>query len=418
MVDYIVVAATLTLQEAIDIVHNGTFKEGKLSSTGLKTTELKDHGIRELSIWADTRKIFTVSQDVENCFYSVTLDADAFKKGRKSYDGILDLLKKYLPKNFARKDSLDWKVKSVSFVYNFQGYYIHQYYKMLRSGYDLDNLNMVKATEKFSDADKECYKMTFSGKGRKPRKKTELKNPEKKKYPKKKYQEAMNIEVFLDYKKKYDGPDILYLDKRVYDDYLQVKVKCKKIKTIQLCHEYGIKDRDFYQFVQVLDKMDYDIMNNYVSRIGGRGRYYRYKDAEAIIMASDLTAGKKTKMCDALKGVAKYKGISNYLSHVELNEPYPFMQSMKKRSYAVEALNQLQKLDINPITIPVHAQLAISEECLPNLLDVYEEANQITEDAKSKLLEEKTKVRRKRTVKTESVSANDLSIEFVELPFF
>ncbi len=417
MIDYIVVAAAITLQEAIDIVHNGRFKERKLTSTGLKSTELKDYGIRELSIWADTKRVFTVSQELENCFYSATIDAEAFKAGSKSYDGILDILQKYLPKKFARKDSLEWKVKSVSFVYNYQGYYIHQYYKMLRSGYDLDNLNMIKETEKIPNDTKECYRMTFSGKGRKTRKKTELKKTDKKKYPKKRYQEAMNIEVLLDYRKKYNGPDIQYLDKRVYDDYLQIKVRCKKIKTIQLCNEYGVKDRDFYQFVQVLDRMDYDIINNYISRIGGRGKYYRYADAEAIIMASDLTDGKKAKMCDALKGVAKYKGISNYLSHVEMDEPYPFMQSMKKRSYAMEALNQLQKIGINPITIPVHARLFMSQEYLPNLVGVYEDAKQITSDVKDELAVIMGEAHNKRTIKKKDILPFDLDAEPVELPF-
>ena len=119
MIDYIVVAATITLQEAIDIVHNGKFKERKLTSTGLRSTELKDYGIREISIWADTKRVFTVSQGIENCFYNATIDAEAFKDGSKSYEGILNLLQKYLPDNFARKNTLEWKVKSISFVYNF-----------------------------------------------------------------------------------------------------------------------------------------------------------------------------------------------------------------------------------------------------------------------------------------------------------
>ena len=72
---------------------------------------------------------------------------------------------------------------------------------MLRSGYDLENLNMVKETEKISHDTKECYKMTFTGKGRKPRKETELKKPDKKKYPKKKkvtkLKEAENRVSFL-----------------------------------------------------------------------------------------------------------------------------------------------------------------------------------------------------------------------------
>lgn len=417
MVDYIVVAAAITLQEAMDIVHKGGFKERKLSSTGFKSTELKDWGIREIGVWADTKKVFTVSPELQNCFYSATLDAEAFRNGTgKSYDGILNLLYQYLPKDFERKDGLEWKVKSVSFIYNFQGYYIKQYYMMLRSGYDLDNLNMIKETEKIPHESKECYRMVFSGKGRKPRSKEITKSVSARKHSKKKYQEAMNIEVMLDKNMSFDGPDIRYQDKRVYSNYLQVKVKCKKIKTIQLCHEYGVENRDFYQFVQVLDRMDFDIIDNYVSRIGGRGRYYRYKDAEAIIMASDLTAGKKTKMCDALKGVAKYKGISNYLSHVELDEPYPFMQSMKKRSYAVETLNQLQKLGINPVTIPVHARLSDVEEGLPNLVMVYKTEKPVDFEDK-RILTIKEKKEKKRTVEKMNMPLFNLDKDAKELPF-
>ena len=122
-------------------------------------------------------------------------------------------------------------------------------------------------------------------------------------------------------------------------------------------------------------------------------------------------------MCDALKGVAKYKGISNYLSHIECDEPYPFMQSMKKRSYAVEALNQLQKLGINPITIPVHTRLFVDQEGLPNLIGVYEEAGKITSEMKSELLEEKAKIRQKRTIKKDGNSDTISGTGIEDMPF-
>ena len=383
MVDYIIVATSITLQEAIEITQNGGFKEQKMRSTGFKTAEYKDYGVTEISVWADTRKVFTVSKDVWNCFYSATIDANAFQQGYHSYEEVLEILMSHVPATVTRKAELEWKVKAVSFVYNFKGVHIKQYYTMLRSGYDLSNLNMMKKTEKIAVSSKECYRMTFTGKGKKSRKnKVEIQaaddeevvvDKKKRKYPKKKYRESMNIEVTLDYNKTYIGPDIEYVENRPIKNRLQIKVKCKKIKTIQLCTDYGIKDRDFLQFIEQLDKMDCDIFKNYIGRIGGSGIYYRYVDAEAKVMSADVTPGKKQKMCDAMKGVALYKGISNYLSHVEDEPPiYECMKSMRKRSYAVEALNQLQKLNINPITISVHRKLIVGETGLPNLFDVYE----------------------------------------------
>ena len=383
MVDYIIVATSITLQEAIEITQNGGFKEQKMRSTGFKTAEYKDYGITEISVWADTRKVFTVSKDVWNCFYSATIDANAFQQGYHSYEDVLDILMSHVPASVTRKAELEWKVKSVSFVYNFKGVHIKQYYTMLRSGYDLSNLNMIKKTEKIAGTSKECYSMTFTGKGKKSRKdKIEMQvaddeevveDKRKRKYPKKKYRESMNIEVSLDYIKTFTGPDIEYVENRPIKNRLQIKVKCKKIKTIQLCTDYGIKDRDFLQFIEKLDEMDSDIFENYIGRIGGRGTYYRYSDAEAKVMAADVTPGKKQKMCDAMKGVALYKGISNFLSHVEDEQPlYECMKSMRKRSYAVEALNQLQKLNINPITISARRKLIVGETGLPNLFEVYE----------------------------------------------
>lgn len=102
--------------------------------------------------------------------------------------------------------------------------------------------------------------------------------------------------------------------------------------------------------------------------------YYRYDEAEDIIMTSEHTKAEKKKMCDALKGVASYKGISNYLSHVEDAEiRYECMSSMRKREYAQVALRNLQKLGINPLNISTHNKMI--QGSLINLVEVYTKAS-------------------------------------------
>lgn len=378
MIDYIIITANINIIEALKISNYGSFKNPYYNVNGMKTYELKDIGIREISVWADMKKVFTEPSSNRNCMFSATIDGVAFmQNGKENYTEVIDRIEAFLPPSFERKGKLEWKVKSASFVYNFTGYNIYEYYMFLRSGYDLSNINMEKTTEKIKNEEAEFFKMTFSGKGGKPRKKKDVSDADvdENVVDEKKLKESLAIEISLDYRyRAFNEPPCQYDVKRLQSNRLQIKIKIKKKKMLQLCKDYGITDRDFTIFMNKVNSIDGELFSSYLGRIAGQGNYYRYDEAEGIIMASEHTRAEKSKMCDALKGVASYKGISNYLSHVEDAEiRYECMRSMRKREYAQVALRNLQKLGINPLNISTHNKMV--QGSLMNLVDVYTEAN-------------------------------------------
>ena len=156
-------------------------------------------------------------------------------------------------------------------------------------------------------------------------------------------------------------------------DYLAYRLYLKKKKILSLCRDYEIKDRSLLQFQKMAGQIDVDMFCFYMGKIAGTGRYYKFSACEGIIRDSGYTKAQKDKMCDALKGIAQYKGIAAFLDHVEDETPtYPCMESMRKRVYALEALRNLQELGINPVNISVRKRLVSGS--LPNLIEVYQEA--------------------------------------------
>ena len=76
-------------------------------------------------------------------------------------------------------------------------------------------------------------------------------------------------------------------------------------------------------------------------------------------------------MKDVLKGVASYKSISTYLSHVEDEEiTYPCMASVRKHSIALSLLRELQSLGICPLNLSVRAEY----KELENITTIFDEA--------------------------------------------
>lgn len=68
----------------------------------------------------------------------------------------------------------------------------------------------------------------------------------------------------------------------------------------------------------------------------------------------DISANSKRCMLSIIKGVSVYKGVEQYLSHVEDKTPkYDFMKQIKTVSTAKRYLLELDKLGINPVSISV-----------------------------------------------------------------
>ena len=306
----------------------------------------------------------------------------------KSWTDIEQTITSYIPNsfseiyNFNRKNSLEWKIKSASFTYNFIGEQAGIYYKMLRGGYDLTKSKLKKSVTERQDKKTNRLISTTEYSGI-----TKVNSEQ--------YYESVHLQIeFNEIKEEkkdsnepkksnsdepksitcgkatYLVPETLgYLPYRLNKDRLQIKIYTRKNKISSLCRKYGI-DRDVKKFFDIKDIIDSDLFEHYITHIAGSGDFYKYKDAEKIIMKSDYSKKEKEKMCDVLKSVASYKGVSNYLNHVE-DEKIAFasMASVRKRAYALKVLNNLQKCGINPLTISVRDK--ISYDKLDNLMTVY-----------------------------------------------
>lgn len=392
MIDYIVVSAPVSPIEANFITANSKFKLFTPTPTGRKSTELKEKGIKEVNVWFNMNSIMNEPLTERTCLLNVTLDMAKLR--HKTWEEIQKILTDKLPDtsvkmyNFNRKNDLEWKIKSATFVYNFIGEQAETYYKLLRGGYDLSKSKLKKnVTETLEQETNTLSSVTeYSG----------ITKIESNRY----YE---SVRVRIEYNKTLSPPSdnstgkneeekqpvdskkdkrpvcdtLCYYPYRVRKDRLQVKVSARRNKIISLCRENGI-DRDIKKFLELKDKIDADLFEHYITHITGSGDFYKYKDAEKKIMErDDFSKKEKEKMCDVLRAVASYKGISNYLNHVEDEEPaFKSMLSVRKRAYALTALKNIQKCGINPFTISIRTE--IPTEKLDNLVTVYQ--NEISKE--------------------------------------
>lgn len=401
MLDFITVNAIINAEEALKIRNHSRFEKPQFTEMEMYTAELADKGIVQVNVWVNLKKIFLEPSSNYNCTINMTVDAKRFERdGQYDFSMVLLKINEYLPEGWERK--LDWKLQSASFVYAFQGYHIRDYFQFLKSGYDLKNIRLQREFHKReSDSDESCQ-ISYTAIHQKEQYRNIIIEPREHLYPDKKISkkeqkelnkekrrkerpvyDSLSMEIVLDFNKPdadmagYDPifckEDIQYVASKPRKDYLAYKLYLKKKKIVPLCRAYGIKDRSLMQFQKVAGQIDVDMFSAYMGRIAGTGRYYKFAECEGIIRGSGYTRAQKDKMCDALKGIALYKGIAAFLDHVEDEEPrYPCMESMRKRQYAQEALRNLQELGINPVNISVRKN--IMSGSLPNLIEVYQEA--------------------------------------------
>lgn len=402
MLDFITINAAINAAEALNIRNYSKFEQPQFAETEMYTVELKDKGIVQVNVWVNLKKLFLEPLSNYNCTINVTVDAKRFERdGEYDFSMVTGKVEEYLPEDWGRR--LEWKLQSASFRYVFQGYHIKDYYQFLKSGYDLKNMQLKREFGRMESDSDEAHQISYDSmhqreQGRniviEPREHTfqnsKLSQKEQKELRKEKRRQehpaydSIAMKILLDYNAPktdmagqldplFKQEDIKYVSSKPKKDYLAYRLYLKKKKILSLCRDYEIKDRSLLQFQKMAGQIDVDMFCFYMGKIAGTGRYYKFSACEGIIRDSGYTKAQKDKMCDALKGIAQYKGIAAFLDHVEDETPtYPCMESMRKRAYALEALRNLQELGINPVNISVRKRLVSGS--LPNLIEVYQEA--------------------------------------------
>ena len=137
----------------------------------------------------------------------------------------------------------------------------------------------------------------------------------------------------------------------------EVQCKPRKIHELsKLAEEDGNKDTNKYKYL-LSREMCSEIITNYFLRFLGPGDWYTLAYAEKVLRSKEFNAQKETGLIDALRLVSQRRGIYNAKQQL----------SKEERTKFGRRLLELNKLGINPVTIP--REWGISR--IPNLLRAY-----------------------------------------------
>lgn len=381
MLDTIIVSAAITPIEANYLIHNSKSVNFTFSSSGATTHDLKKHDIPNITIWINKNKIIDEPFYEKTCQLNATIDVTKLtlnpdaENNKNEKKRTIDDIFKYISSicsftssanyNFNRKTNLEWKIKDAYFTYNFIGKPKKTYYNLLRGGYDLTKSKLEKNvySKKQKDENTSIYVTEYTGK--------HSKDSER-------YHESVRIRIELntdnnadnETNKQKECENLLYYPNKIIKNRLQIQIHAKRNKIAKLCAENGNNERDVKSFLENAQNIDAELFKHYITQITGTGKFYKYKDAEKLIKESTYTKKEKDKMCDVLKGVASYKSISTYLSHVEDEYiTYDCMASIRKRPYALKTLKNIRSCGICPLTLAVRSE---SVSPLDNLVTIYE----------------------------------------------
>lgn len=374
MLKTLIVSAPITPVMANYIVHYSPEsivwnKPKNGSATNRLSKDFINLGIIEINVWFNAVKMVSEPFSTTNCLLNVVLDAQQITCMDDIIAELYALLPDY-PENFLGmfvKD-LNFKVKGATFVYNFEGTMIKDYYYLLKGGYDLSQMHLKKESKESHAKPYSIYTTEYSG----IHDSTDSQKLSR-------YQEALHItmELYMAGKNAKGDCPIRYISKYKRADCLHLKFNLKRNKIARICHQLQI-DRNPDIFLEKADVIDSIVFHEYMKHITGEGNYYSFKEAEKIIDSTEklteerpLTHKRKILMKDVLKGVASYKSVSSYLNHVEdAKTTYPCMDSVRKRNKALSLLKDLQRIGICPLNLSIRSKLKEAK----NLMQIYEEA--------------------------------------------
>lgn len=362
------------------------------SSTSKVSRAFKNLPILEVNIWFNVSKMISEPFSTANCLMNVVVDAEKFTGMEDIIAEMHALIPDYPdnPDNYLNRfiTPFHFEVKGATFVYNFEGTLIKEYYKLIKGGYDLGQMHLKKEVRESIHKPNYIYTTEYSGTH-------DDSDPEKPN----RYTESlrMTTELYMEGKKVKGDCPIKYVTEYKRTDRLHIKFNLKRNKIARICKQLQIT-RDPDIFLEKAQEIDSVVFHDYMKYITGEGRHYRfdiggkpflyakekegkfysYKEAEKIIDSTEmltekrkLTRKRKQLMKDALKGVASYKSISTYLDHVEDAEiKYPCMESVRTRKKALSLLKDLQRIGICPLNLSVRTKM---KELKP-LVQVYREA--------------------------------------------
>lgn len=318
-----------------DVERNTIIKQLKLKEEPAKRVwtmhRLKGIGINSFGVWNNpdrTEKYYQIHTVFANVYPEIYL-----KNGEPDIPAVLDELDMIMG-NITVKDE-QWRLQNIRFSKTIKTDKAETYIRLLNLGSSLSGINMSKTVNRKNKQEKINTRV-----------------------PELVYENgSTKIHIFLE-----DG-----------DLKISIELLKRKLKDYSLTHD--VIKRDIISYNGKLKKMEAEIFKEYLEQLAGTGDYYSFKGAEQIIKNTSYSKPEKEKMYAVLNGIQVYKGIENFLRHVEDAKPKgDYMSKLKTKERAKTAIKNLEKLGINPVIISRRNAEAIFEEedeqKLPNLLSL------------------------------------------------
>lgn len=327
MIDYLVLTKEITVFQALEIKKN--LELPVISREEAGTKKYTSSGISSLKIWLNLDKILE-EPEICNCTLSAKVDGKRFyQNGKYDVEKTLATLSRIL--NDEGLSEISWRLQNIAFKMEIASAYATKYVELVNNGYSLKSIGAVKTAD-------------------------DKKKPTKLQYK--------SDSIFLQIEAN-------KLDNTVG---MQLRLTKRKINDMVRGNKYPVEDRDFSNYDGVLEELEKKLWICYLGRIAGAADYYSFKEAEKIIESSDKKPVEKENMRSVLKGIAVYKGIEDYLSHIgDADKKYDFMKCIRTQKTAKTYIKMLQDdLRINPVNISRRDAKELSIGKLKNLLS-YEE---------------------------------------------
>lgn len=336
MLNYMTLRTVITLKEALMIQNRLAMKKDDGSISTASTTQFQRNGISTVSIWVDVEHLLEQGERTP-----CTLNASIFgryfftKKGFNANK--LNASLKMINGLAIPDKQIEWNTHRMGFVLKIDMSQIStnpdlllEYIDLLNKGYSLSGIHAEKT------CDRKQKPTSISYDNRKSK---------------------LSLSIKADTSKNSLLLKLNIPQRKIYS-YIKSKGEISSVKV----DEIGHNAKSFEAFLWA----------DYLAKISGTSDYYPYKKAEEMIEGSGKSKTVKNNLFAVINGVAQFKGVDQFLSHIgDSNPSYSFMKVLSSEKSAKKYIRMLDhELNVNPVTISRRDAVTLKADRLPNILSL------------------------------------------------
>lgn len=147
------------------------------------------------------------------------------------------------------------------------------------------------------------------------------------------------------------------------DDFLRIELQVKKPKLQSLMAKYNIPTRTPEDFLNpaYIKQVEYELFLSYLNMLCGSGTYVSKQYATSVITQKVTTTYRQNVMLNLLDDISKHHGVTAFLNYAKANPTkYGTVETVKRY------LADINKLDINPVLLPVRCNAMTRQEDICN----------------------------------------------------